>query len=119
MLLATTLLAATALRAADQPGARKPWIVEMEKAVKARWLGKPESAVTERLGPPKNRQAQDKNAYVTWSAMLSFGSGTTFECQADISFQADKLTDVQIIGEDQGLCRKLLHPLLAEPDKHS
>jgi len=117
-LLAAVLLAGTVVWAADAPEARKPWIVELEKAVKARWLGKSESAVTERLGPPKNRHAQDKIDFVTWSAVLNFGSRTTLECQADISFEADKLTDVLILGEDQGLCRKLLHPLLTDAGAH-
>src|SRR5262245_8732853 len=112
-----TLSAPDAARAQEQQ--RQPWEDQMEKAVKARWLGKSESAVTERLGPPADRRAQDKNVYATWQNEVGFGSGREFSCKALMSFESDKLTKVEIFGDDQNLCAKLLHPLLSDPDKHS
>jgi len=99
---------------------RKPWTSDLEKAVKARWMGKSESAVTEKLGPPEDRRTQDKNAYVTWKNMVTFGSGRSFTCQALFTFASDQMTGLEIIGEDQGLCTKLVYPLVSEPPpKHS
>ena len=98
---------------------KKPWIDRMEKEVKARWLGKSESAVTDRLGQPADRRAQDKNVYATWRNTLIFGSGREFNCKALMTFASDKMTVLEIFGDDEGLCTKLLRPLLSDPDKHS
>jgi hypothetical protein len=91
----------------------------LEKSVKERWIGKPESAVIEKLGPPKDKNSTDKSDFLTWQNSVFFGANAkeSIDCTAKLRFDSAKLADASVEGSDQNLCLKLLFPLLGDADK--
>jgi hypothetical protein len=91
----------------------------LEKSVKERWIGKPESAVIEKLGPPKEKYSTDKSDFLTWQNSVFFGTYAkeSIDCTAKLRFDSAKLADASVEGSDQNLCLKLLYPLLGDAEK--
>ena len=117
------LCLAAALLALPRPAAaqiKSQTFPNLEKSIKERWIGKPESTLIEKLGPPKEKDSTDKSDFLTWQNMVFFGANTKefVDCAMKLRFDSAKLVDASVEGSDQNLCLKLVYPLLGDAEKH-